>query len=154
MGIRRMLDAAAALIMLLSGIFLVVVVFPNQIPEGLQGDLSSGHYPRAVMLVWIISAAAWLIRSLSVADAEDELSIDRSDVRRSVCIASLIGLGFGLFVAVGFLAAAFVLIVSLAFVCGERGPMPWILAVVAPVTVYVFLDLFLDVRLPGALLPF
>jgi len=150
---RRVVDITAALAMLLAGVLLIVVVFPDQIPEGLEGDLSSGHYPRTIMIVWISAAGAWLAGSLWLLKRSDGTAEGSLFSRRSVLIGVTIAVGFALFVAVGFLVAAFVLIVSLAYICGERGLAPWVLAATIPPSVYFFLDLLLDVRLPTVLSP-
>lgn len=151
--ISRVGNIVAALTMLVVGLSLVIFVFPTQIPEGLEGDLSSGHYPRMIMIVWISASAAWLVSSLFTRQGNGDASDNDSYTQRSILIGAIIIIGFGLFATVGFITAAFVLIVSLAYVCGERGWAPWMLAAVVAPSVYVFLDTFLDVRLPTFLTP-
>ena len=150
-GLRRAADILAALALLLAAFVLLTVVFPSQIPAGLDDDLSSGYYPKAIITVWIASAGLWLLRSLLSAKGYDGAIEGGPPGRRSLLIILSIGAGFSLFATLGFLVAASVTIVSLAYICGERGSAPWVLALIVPPSVYFFLDLLLDVRLPTAL---
>lgn len=149
----RLGNIAASLVLMLLGIFLVISIFPQQIPGGLPGDVSSGHYPRFIMFVWIIAACIWFISALTGAmdgDGEDEAT---HVSRRSFYIMIVVAVGYAIFATIGFLAAGFVLIVVLSNLCGERGWAPWALAAIAPACVFLFLDKALDVTLPTILLP-
>lgn len=148
---RRLADAAAAGVMLAAGLALTFLVLPGQIPKGLAGDVSSGHYPRALMVVWIGAAAAWLFRAVFVSTDSDEVT-GIAAWKRTVLIVFCIALGFLLFATIGFLVAAFFLIVVLAHLCGERGAAPWLLALTVPGVVYYFLLWVLEVRLPSLIL--
>ena len=150
---NRWANIAAALVMLFAGLLLVLFVFPRQIPEGFDGDLSSDLYPRVIMMVWISSAAAWLVSTLFAGKENDDAAEGGSYARRSILIGLVILAGYGLFALIGFITAAFVLIVCLSYICGERGLAPWILAAIVSPSVYAFLDIFLDVRLPTFLTP-
>ena len=150
-GLRRAVDILAALALLFAALILLTMVFPNQIPEGLDDDLSSGSYPKAIMTVWIASAGLWLLRSLLSAKGYDGAIEGGPPGRRSLLIVLSIGVGFSLFAMLGFLVAASVTIVSLAHICGERGLAPWVLGLTVPPSVYFFLDILLDVRLPTVL---
>ncbi len=135
-------------LLLVAGIVLIAFVFPAQIPSGLPGDISSGQYPNAIMYLWILSAAGWFVHALLGRVDAAPGDPTRQIGKRSLVIMLTIALGFGIFVYVGFLAAGFILILSLSYICGERGLAPWCLATVAPILVYLLLDHLLDVTLP------
>ncbi|KAB7613382.1 hypothetical protein F9L33_12330 [Amylibacter sp. SFDW26] len=151
-NLNRMGNIAAATVLLVVGIVLVQFIFPSQIPEGLEGDISSGQYPKFIMFIWILSAIAWLVSAL-LGQMDDEGSDEASWItKRSALIIFIVAIGYGVFATVGFLAAGFMLIASLSYVCGERGVGPWVLAAIMPPAVFLFLDFFLDVTLPTILL--
>jgi len=148
-NIDRAKNIIASSILLLAGVGIITFVFRNQIPSGLEGDLASDHYPNGIMLVWILSSLAWLISAcLGQMDSVDNAPNDGSWNKRGIVTIAIVGFGFLLFSLVGFLAAGFFLIVSLSYMCGERGAMPWVLGVVSPVGIFLFLDYVLDVTLP------
>ena len=146
-GAVRWANTLAAAAMVAVGIAIVVFVFPHQIPEGLPGDVSSGHYPKFTMAVWILSAALWLVQSLCGRIAQEDES-EAPVTGRSILVMLVLGLGYALFALLGFLCAGFFLILSLSFLTGERGMGAWLLAAIAPPAIYVFLDVVLEVTLP------
>lgn len=149
----RIGNIVAALVLLLVGVLLVLHIFPAQIPGGLPGDVSSGHYPRFIMFIWIIASCIWFFSALLGKMDADGNNLATHVSFKSFFIMTTVAVGFGIFATVGFLAAGFVLIVVLSHLCGERGWAPWALATIAPPSVFLFLDKALDVTLPTILLP-
>lgn len=148
-NIDRAKNVIASSILLFVGIGIVTLVFPSQIPVGLEGDLASDHYPNGIMFVWILSSLAWLISAcMGHMDSVDKVFSGGWLNMRGIAAISIVGLGFLLFSLVGFLAAGFFLIVSLSYMCGERGAIPWVLGFIGPLGIFLFLDLVLDVTLP------
>ncbi|MHA7777980.1 tripartite tricarboxylate transporter TctB family protein [Roseibium sp. M-1] len=140
----------AALLLLLCGLFLVFFVFPGEIPEGLRGDFSAGHYPRAIMIGSVASSIVWLVMTwVSPRGGADVEAIPAW--RRTLAIFVAILAGYVLFTQVGFIIAGFFLIVVLSHLIGERGWAPCLLAAGVPVCVYFFLLKVLEVRLPSAI---
>ncbi|WP_367386035.1 tripartite tricarboxylate transporter TctB family protein [Lentilitoribacter sp. EG35] len=149
-NIDRTKNIISSTVLLLLGIYIVTIVFPDQIPDGLEGDSASDDYPRGIMYVWILSSIAWLIIAFTgeMDSPDSDTEIAAWFNKKGLVAIGIIGLGYLIFATVGFLAASFFLIVSLSYVCGERGCVPWILGAICPLCIYFFLDFVLDVTLP------
>ncbi len=148
---ERLADLLAASLVSVAGIYLLFWIFPEQIPPGLPDDLSSGHYPKAIMIGWIGSGVLWLLLTLFGRKVGGDKVEGGRPSLRSGAIMLLICLSYLLFVYVGFDAAATLAITGLAYVCGERGIWPWALGLIMPFVIFQFLDKVLDVTLPTIL---
>lgn len=150
---RRLAEIIAACCTLIFAAFVYFVIFPDQIPAGLRDDLSSGQYPAAITIAWILSALAWL-GTIIFSKSGPLGTIDGGPPRlKSLLIAGTVIFGFALFYNVGFIVAAVPTIICLSYICGERGIIPFVLGAIVPPTIYLFLLKVLEVRLPS-IIPF
>ncbi len=147
---RKLAEIIGACTLLAFALFVYLYLFPNQIPKGLPGDLDSAQYPTAIMIVWILSVIAWLATALS-SNVSAESIEGGTPGRKSLLIAVTVLMGFLLFHLVGFIIAAIPTIIILSFICGERGVTPFILGIIVPPAVYVFLLKVMEVRLPSVI---
>jgi len=147
-NLGQLTNVVVASLLLLTGVTIVLFIFPSQIPEGLEGDVASDHYPRGIMYVWILSSVIWLISALAGHMNSVNSSRKHWISKRSTITIAIVGIGYLIFATVGFLTAAFLLIVSLSYLCGERGYVPWVLGATSPLFMYFFLDRVLGVTLP------
>lgn len=146
---RRLAEIIAACGTLIFAAIAYFIIFPNQVPLGLQGDLPSIEYPRVITIVWVGSAIIWLgtvIFSKSGPSGKIDGGVPHL---KSAMIAATALAGFILFYNVGFIVAATPVIICLSYICGERGIIPFILGAMVPPAIYLFLLKILEVRLPS-----
>ncbi len=147
---RKLAEIIGACAMLMFALLVYLYVFPSQIPKGLAGDLDSTQYPTAIVIVWIASVIAWLTTTLT-SKAGTERIEGGTPGGKSLLIALTALMGFLLFQTVGFIVAAVPTIIVLSFICGERGIMPFVLGIIVPPGVYLFLLKVMEVRLPSVI---
>lgn len=142
-------ERAIGVLSMMTAVVLLYILFPAGLPRGLPDDLSSDLYPKTIAVVLLALSAIHLIVALAFPNGEvrHRKPQDRN-VKIPIFALGLLFCTTFVFLQIGFFAASFSVITCYGLLLGERKRWILPLAVVAPVVIYLALELLFEVRLP------